>query len=671
MPTSTELEQAISDLAQAMADRDASLFRAILHRAVQSAALLTLQSPLPEGWTPLRLGVHYASASLGRWFRATYEASSEYPPFGTESKIVDTRWRDFYEELPKGINYLIDDRITVPLVVQFGGAWPLAQGENWLHIDDAEWAVIRALLRTRDLFQDIYQALEAEYREEMLARYENLTRLASRALKWLRFGGFPEELSGLGELSALQTILYTWFPTLTKRCPPVDYVMLAVTLPFPERQPPRVFATMAGLYLHKLEQEGDAVRTVEQHLRPVFGELLGRLIGLEALQLADASSPRNLAVEKSVRHFRFVTEPMILGGDRAGKWRELFPLGKERFAPPYRWWDVPLWACSDRMVQLLRDLEDRLLPSKDKVETIFFHSSPGCGKETLARLCHFLSRRARDLGQVMAPREIWMREFGGEIISQAFEADGRRLLEIEKTVAAGQSASSVDARRADPNGTLDPWQFNFFVVDCARIPGGDLDRALIGDTSGTKPTFGALLKASMLSGTVFIDEFDSLKDPHGADLFLRLCEGEQVVEVPWRGGFKVMPVDALLIFASNLKPEELIRRGWKEAVLTRIAPRDRVFRIPSLAERPEDIPVAVAYQSQIESKGRVDLVHLDAMRLLAALPWSSGNLRELRAFIKGLIQRRALGGGPTTDRREVDFMEVVESLEEQGYFSPR
>ncbi|MGH9893779.1 MAG: hypothetical protein ACREA0_17705, partial [bacterium] len=466
-------------------------------------------------------------------------------------------------------------------------------------------------------------------------------------------------------------VLYTWYGTFTMHSPPADYVMLAVTLPFPERQPPRVFATMAGLYLHKLEQEADAVRTVDQHLRPVFGELLGRLIGIEALQLADATSPRNLAVEKSVRHFRFVTEPMILGGDRARKWRELFPRGEERLAPSYQWWDVPLWASSDRMVQLLRDLEGLILPFKDKVETVFFHSSPGCGRETLARLCHFLSRRARDMGQVMAAREIWIRELGSETISQAFEGDGRRLLEIEKTVAAGQSASSVDERRADPNGTLDPWQFNFVVVDCARIPGGDLDCALIGDTTGTKPTLGALLKASMLGGTVFIDEFDSLKDPHGADLFLRLCEGERVVEVPWRGGIKVIPVDALLIFASNLMPEELIRRGWKEAVLTRIAPRDRVFRIPSLAERPEDIPVAVAYQLQIESKGRVDLIHLDAMRLLAALPWRSGNLRELRAFIKGLVQSRALGGRPTTDRREVDFMEVVASLEEQGYFAPR
>jgi len=163
---------------------------------------------------------------------------------------------------------------------------------------------------------------------------------------------------------------------------------------------------------------------------------------------------------------------------------------------------------------------------------------------------------------------------------------------------------------------------------------------LIGDMrKSDDPELGLLVRASAVAGTIYFDEINTL-GARAADVFLRLAEKPYEIEIP--GNSRPIRLNVLMVFASNKRPDELVREGWNEAVLTRLAKPGSYFELPPLSDRPVDVAVAAAYMlERAEMEGKcpnVDRIDLDAFRILCCMPWRRGNYRQLKAFMDRLIQ---------------------------------
>ncbi|MCC6214175.1 MAG: sigma 54-interacting transcriptional regulator [Polyangiaceae bacterium] len=201
----------------------------------------------------------------------------------------------------------------------------------------------------------------------------------------------------------------------------------------------------------------------------------------------------------------------------------------------------------------------------------------------------------------------------------------------------------------------------YVAVNAAAIPEATFEAQLFGHEQGAFT--GAVRAARGIvrgvdGGTLFLDEIGELPAAAQARL-LRLLEAREVQPI---GGARPEPVDVLLIAATHRGAEpgaesNPLRRDLLERFAFRV-------RIPSLAERPEDL-FAVA-RALLEREGyppldpaRVEPVALE--RLLLA-DWE-GNVRELRNVLLRIVGRdspsaltgasvdEALGAAPPpTDR---------------------
>jgi len=101
------------------------------------------------------------------------------------------------------------------------------------------------------------------------------------------------------------------------------------------------------------------------------------------------------------------------------------------------------------------------------------------------------------------------------------------------------------------------------------------------------------------------------------------------------GGKRTLSVDLRIISATNQNLEELVKQGkFRQDLYYRI----NVVRlnIPSLAERPEDLPYLVQFILQRMNKKynkAVESVSREVMRKIRAYPWP-GNVRELENILE-------------------------------------
>ena len=131
-----------------------------------------------------------------------------------------------------------------------------------------------------------------------------------------------------------------------------------------------------------------------------------------------------------------------------------------------------------------------------------------------------------------------------------------------------------------------------------------------------------------------MDEIQSMS-PALQSKLLRVLEDGVVRRV---GAMKTVSVDVRLIAATNIEPEEAVRKGILRMDLyyrLNVLP----FRLPPLRERREDIPVLSAHF--IEQFNNRLLKRVDGMtnRLTKALeehPWK-GNVRELKHCIEYMM----------------------------------
>jgi len=141
-------------------------------------------------------------------------------------------------------------------------------------------------------------------------------------------------------------------------------------------------------------------------------------------------------------------------------------------------------------------------------------------------------------------------------------------------------------------------------------------------------------------GTLFLDDFDRLP-LHAQDLLLFPLEGKAFE--PGIGAGPARQVNVKFVVATNRVPEELVNAGVLRAdVLARLVAR---VAIPPLRERPEDVPALA--RRFVESAGEelghtISLISSNAMRLLAAYPFRTGNARELGAEIAAAVGKAML-----------------------------
>ena len=186
----------------------------------------------------------------------------------------------------------------------------------------------------------------------------------------------------------------------------------------------------------------------------------------------------------------------------------------------------------------------------------------------------------------------------------------------------------------------------FIRVNCGAIPPELVDSQLFGHEKGSftgaaQQHQGWFERADR--GTLFLDEIGEL--PLAAQVrLLRVLQDHQIERV---GGRSPVHVDVRIVAATHRDLAAMVKdRTFREDLWYRI----NVFPIllPTLRERPEDIPSLVRHFAQ-RAAVRFGLPVVDPtdadLRLLSAYTWP-GNIRELGA----VIDRAAiLGGGRTLD----------------------
>ena len=173
----------------------------------------------------------------------------------------------------------------------------------------------------------------------------------------------------------------------------------------------------------------------------------------------------------------------------------------------------------------------------------------------------------------------------------------------------------------------------FIAVNCTAIPDTLFESSMFGIekgvATGVSSRKGLVEEAS--GGTLFLDELAEMSLPNQAKL-LRVLEQREVVRV---GSARPIPVDILLVSATNVNLEEAVREGrFREDLFYRVNVVE--LRLPPLCERGDDILLLA--QSFLErycaEMGRERLSLSEAVQgLLLRYAWP-GNVRELNNEMK-------------------------------------
>jgi formate hydrogenlyase transcriptional activator len=221
----------------------------------------------------------------------------------------------------------------------------------------------------------------------------------------------------------------------------------------------------------------------------------------------------------------------------------------------------------------------------------------------------------------------------------------RQVLKEVETVAA--TSSTVLIRGETGTGKeliaralhdLSPRQGRTFVkLNCAAIPTGLLESELFGHEKGAftgaiSQKVGRFELAHQ--GTLFLDEVGDIP-PELQPKLLRVLQEQEFERL---GSTKTMRVDVRLVAATNRDLAAMVADGRFRSDLYY---RFNVFPLvlPSLRERPDDIPRLVRHFTQQFARRmgrRIETVPSAVMDALVHYPWP-GNVRELQNVIERAV----------------------------------
>ena len=200
--------------------------------------------------------------------------------------------------------------------------------------------------------------------------------------------------------------------------------------------------------------------------------------------------------------------------------------------------------------------------------------------------------------------------------------------------AAAEAIHTMSARRDGP----------LVVIDCTALPPNLMESELFGHergafTGAVGARTGAFEEAN--GGTIFIDEIGEL-DSELQPKLLRALENREIKRV---GESRYKQVDVRVIAATNrdLRSEVNAHR-FRPDLYYRLAVLE--IRMPSLRERPEDLPLLVDHLLlEMETTDRPEAAALrtdDFLSGLAGHSWP-GNVRELRNHLERCLALRVQG----------------------------
>jgi formate hydrogenlyase transcriptional activator len=180
-------------------------------------------------------------------------------------------------------------------------------------------------------------------------------------------------------------------------------------------------------------------------------------------------------------------------------------------------------------------------------------------------------------------------------------------------------------------------QRTFVKINCAAIPTGLLESELFGHERGAF-TGAIAQKVGRFEladgGTIFLDEVGDIP----LEVQSKLLRVLQEQEFERLGSTRTKRVDVRVVAATNRNLEEMAAAGtFRNDLYYRL----HVFPIvlPSLRERPEDIPLLVRYFVQKFARRmnrRIETIPGEAMTALCRYTWP-GNIRELENAIERAV----------------------------------
>jgi DNA-binding NtrC family response regulator len=177
----------------------------------------------------------------------------------------------------------------------------------------------------------------------------------------------------------------------------------------------------------------------------------------------------------------------------------------------------------------------------------------------------------------------------------------------------------------------------FVAINCAAIPETLLESELFGHEKGAftgaeTRRIGRFEQAD--KGTIFLDEIGDMT-PGTQVKLMRVLQEKCLQRL---GGKETIPVDVRVIAATHRDLEGAIKRNqFREDLYYRISVV--VLNLPSLRERPEDIPDLAKFflnKYATEFNTPNPAIHADALSFLQSQPWP-GNVRELENVIRKVL----------------------------------
>ena len=177
----------------------------------------------------------------------------------------------------------------------------------------------------------------------------------------------------------------------------------------------------------------------------------------------------------------------------------------------------------------------------------------------------------------------------------------------------------------------------FIAVNCGAIPEGTIDSELFGHEKGSFTGAHEARKGYfevVNGGTIFLDEIAELPIGTQARL-LRVLESGEYLRV---GSSKVQKTDVRIIAATNVNVFDAVQNGkFREDLYYRINVIN--VALPSLRERPEDIPVLMDFfiQKRCEEAGQpLKTFSKKCLEKMLDHTWP-GNVRELQNEVERLV----------------------------------
>ena len=193
----------------------------------------------------------------------------------------------------------------------------------------------------------------------------------------------------------------------------------------------------------------------------------------------------------------------------------------------------------------------------------------------------------------------------------------------------------------------------FVEVNCAAIPETLFESELFGTREGAFTGARALTGkvGAAEGGTLFLDEIGEIPLLVQAKL-LQLLQGKQYYVL---GSTELRTANIRVIAASNAPLESLVQeRKFREDLYYRLNTLE--VRVPSLAERPEDIvPVVEVLLKQIAHDHGLPVLPLSTSFRVACetMDWP-GNVRQLRGRVEQALIRAAAERAPQLEARHLE-----------------